>query len=86
MGHSETDCRQVVERLFLYIDGEIPAGECGGIDAHLQRCAECLGHVDFEREVKSIIRRKCSEGVAPVELANRLRVRLERFLDDRSAT
>ncbi|MGH2668859.1 MAG: mycothiol system anti-sigma-R factor [bacterium] len=81
MGHSETDCRQVIAELFLYIDGEIAGGQCAGIEAHLRRCAPCLNHVDFERELKEFVRRKCSEGAAPPDLVARLKDHLQRVLE-----
>ena len=55
MGHSETDCRTVIEKVFLYIDGEIAGAECAEIEAHLEFCARCLHHYGFEREVKLLL-------------------------------
>lgn len=83
MGESETDCRQVLERLFLYIDGEIAGADCGVIEAHLRLCEPCLQHVDFERAVKEFVRRRCAEGCDPPDgLADRLRSRLAGLADD----
>lgn len=82
MENTEANCREVVERLFLYIDGEIAGGDCGSIEIHLQRCAPCMDHVGFERDLKELVRRKCSEGAAPPELSARLKDHLSRLLGD----
>ncbi|GAC1411147.1 MAG: hypothetical protein NVSMB57_05580 [Actinomycetota bacterium] len=81
MENTEANCREVVERLFLYIDGEI-AGDCNSIESHLRRCPPCHDHVSFEKDFKELVRRKCSEGKAPPELAARLKERLSHFLDE----
>jgi mycothiol system anti-sigma-R factor len=82
MGQSEANCREVVEALFLYIDGEAAAEVCGGIELHLRRCAPCMDHVSFERDLKELVRRKCLEGGAPSDLTARLKDRLSSLLDD----
>ncbi|MGH2829038.1 MAG: mycothiol system anti-sigma-R factor [Actinomycetota bacterium] len=81
MGDSEADCRQVVERLFQYIDGEIAGNDCQALEAHLRACAPCVDHVDFERNMKELVRRKCAEGGAPPDLAAKLKEHLNRVLD-----
>ena len=81
MGHAETDCRQVLERLFLYIDGEIAGEDCASFETHLSKCPPCHDHVGFERDLKEMVRRKCVEGVAPPELTARLKAHLQGMLD-----
>ncbi len=84
MGHSKTDCREVLRQLFLFIDGEMAAGDCGSIESHLSRCAPCLHNVEFERDLKAFVRRKCSEGAAAPEIADRLRERLNQFRSEQA--
>lgn len=81
MGDSEADCRQVVAALFLYIDGEIAGADCASLEAHMRRCAPCLDHVEFERNFKELVRRKCGEGAAPEDLMAKLRDHLRRVLE-----
>ncbi|HVL88684.1 MAG TPA: mycothiol system anti-sigma-R factor [Actinomycetota bacterium] len=80
MGNAETDCRQVLERLYLYIDGEIAGGDCASIEAHLKACPPCMQHVDFEKNLKEVVRRKCTEGAAPPELAAKLKLQIQSML------
>lgn len=82
MGNAETDCRQVLERLYLYIDGEIAGEDCVSLEAHLKCCPPCMDHVDFEKNLKEVVRRKCSEGAAPPELANKLKAQIQKMLGD----
>lgn len=84
MGSSEANCRQVVAQLFLYIDGEIGVDDCAGIELHLRRCAPCMDHVSFERDLKALVRRKCAEGQPPGDLTERLKLRMSQLLGDES--
>ncbi len=73
MGDAKAHCREVLERVFLYIDDEMGAVDCALIRQHLHECADCLKHVDFEVELKRIVRTKCSESVPPAYLVERVR-------------
>lgn len=72
MGDTEAHCRQIIEQLFLYIDGEVAGADCARIEAHLEACRECLDHLGFEVKVKQIVRRGCSER-SPSDALERLR-------------
>lgn len=72
MEHAEANCREVVERLYLYLDGEIAGADCSAIERHLAACEPCLEHVDFERAIKALVRLKCRESDVPSGLIERL--------------
>lgn len=79
MGHSEANCKTVLEKLYLYLDREIASVTYAEIEAHLARCQPCHERVEFERELKLTVRRKCQEQVPP-EMIERLRSRLREIL------
>ena len=81
MGHTETDCRAVLERLYLYLDGEIAGEECQAIEVHLSACVHCVRRYGFERQFKELVHRKCHEGGIPAGLADRIRVEIRHALD-----
>lgn len=82
MGHSETDCRAVLERLYLYLDGEIAVEEVTLIQVHLEECNGCLHRYDFERDFKLLIHRKCREGSMPSGLADKIRANIRAALGE----
>jgi mycothiol system anti-sigma-R factor len=75
MADAEADCRQVVEHLYLFLDKELDGPDFAAIERHLEACAPCLEHVDFERGVMLIIEQKCAESL-PEGLVERLRALL----------
>ena len=80
MEHSETDCRSFLARLYLYLDGEIDELQRADIDRHLDACTgRCGGQLVFERDLKALIKKKCSEQPDAI-LVERLRVEIRRQL------
>lgn len=80
MENAETDCREVLKRLYVYLDAELSAEERADIERHLEACAPCLQQFGFENEAKAIIGRKCRETEVPAGVAERLRQRLREIL------
>ena len=82
MGYSETDCRTVLERIYLFLDGEIAGEECTVIQIHLEECNGCLHRYGFERDFKELVQRKCREGSVPEGLVQRIRANIRIALDE----
>jgi mycothiol system anti-sigma-R factor len=72
----ETDCREVLAEVYLYLDLEITDDRRLLIRDHLDECSPCLREYGIEQEVKALVARCCGAEVAPVGLKQRLRLRL----------
>jgi mycothiol system anti-sigma-R factor len=72
----ETDCREVLDKVYLYLDGEADDGDLRKIRLHLDECAPCLRQYGLEQQVKALVARCCGSDPAPDGL--RVRV-LERI-------
>jgi mycothiol system anti-sigma-R factor len=57
----ELDCADVVEAVYLYLDGELPPEAIDGIREHLDECSPCLREYGIEQEVKTLLVRCCCE-------------------------
>ncbi len=55
------DCREFLQQLWRFLDGELDDGACGELRAHLERCPECWEHYRFEDTLRAFIRRCCQE-------------------------
>jgi mycothiol system anti-sigma-R factor len=71
----DKDCSEVLERVFAFIDNELPTADFSEIQHHLDECGPCLQKYDLERTVKSLIRRSCSEQ-APMGLRDKVLLRI----------
>lgn len=71
----DDDCRAALDRLHLYLDGECDASLETTIRHHLSDCSPCLDRVEFERELRVIVARKCRDA-APDGLLDRVIERL----------
>ena len=72
----ETDCRDVLAEVYLYLDLECADERRLLIRRHLDECSPCLHEYGIEQEVKALVARCCGSDKAPIELKQRLRLRL----------
>lgn len=63
-----TDCRSVLEEVYLYLDGEADHEKRALIREHLDECAPCLRQFGVEQEVKVLVARCCGAERAPESL------------------
>jgi mycothiol system anti-sigma-R factor len=67
----ETDCDEVLNRVFEYLDGELTPSDVAKIQQHLDECSPCLAEHDLDQALKTLVRRSCAER-APDELRARI--------------
>ncbi len=72
----ETPCSEVLEKVYLYLDGEAVEDDHDHIRIHLDECAPCLRKFGLEQAVKALVARSCAEQ-APSELRERVMFRLQ---------
>jgi mycothiol system anti-sigma-R factor len=73
----DIDCREVIEQVYLYLDGEMADDECAHIRQHLDECSPCLREFGVDQDIKALIARKCGCDTAPSELRVRVLARLQ---------
>ena len=71
----DRDCTEILERVFFFIDNELPTADYSEIQHHLDECGPCLAKYDLERTVKTLIKRSCSEH-APAALRDKVLLRI----------
>lgn len=76
----ETDCREVLAEVYLYLDLECAEERRLLIRSHLDECAPCLREYGIEQEVRALVARCCGNETAPTQLRERLRVRLSELV------
>lgn len=65
------DCREAVELLYHYIDGELTEERRIVIRRHLDKCPPCLKAFDFEAELRVVVSQRCRDRV-PESLQQRV--------------
>ncbi|WP_198586870.1 anti-sigma factor family protein [Glycomyces xiaoerkulensis] len=48
-------CRDVVERLWAYLDGELDETDHRAIEEHLRLCVRCCGETEFADELRGVL-------------------------------
>lgn len=72
-----TDCREVIEKVYLYLDREIGEADCERIRVHLDECLPCLRAYGLEEQVKLLVHRACGCEQAPDGLRLKVMQRIE---------
>ncbi|GAA1841283.1 mycothiol system anti-sigma-R factor [Asanoa iriomotensis] len=78
----ETDCSEVLDEVYLYLDLECADERRDLIRTHLDECSPCLAEYGIEQEVKALVARCCGNETAPAELLARLRSKLTELRTD----
>ncbi|MEV4617819.1 mycothiol system anti-sigma-R factor [Asanoa sp. NPDC049573] len=78
----ETDCSEVLDEVYLYLDLECADERRDLIRTHLDECSPCLREYGIEQEVKALVARCCGNETAPAELLARLRSKLTELRTD----
>ena len=59
----KSQCREALDTLYWYLDGELTSERRVTIRHHLEDCSPCLGAFDFEAELKAVIAKRCRDQV-----------------------
>lgn len=65
-------CEQVLERMHEFLDHELDSASGDEIRAHIAACEPCLDRYDVEQAVRTLLRRCCTDEVAPAHLRTRI--------------
>ncbi|MGH3768707.1 MAG: mycothiol system anti-sigma-R factor [Pseudonocardiaceae bacterium] len=69
----DTDCRQVLAEVWLFLDNECDRERRELLRRHLDECSPCLEEFGLEEHLKALLARKCGGDHAPDTLKQRLR-------------
>ncbi len=70
--HHETDCKEVLAEVWLFLDHECDQGRRELLRKHLDECSPCLAEYGIEEKLKELLARKCGGEQAPTTLRSRL--------------
>jgi len=73
MNHRMDDCRETLEELEQFLDGELMPVQREHILAHLEKCIECYHAFDLQAELKQVIAIKCANEPLPPGLLDRIK-------------
>ena len=72
----DTPCSEVIEQVYVYLDAEQDEIDRDLVRLHLDECAPCLRQFGLEQAVKSLVARCCGGDPVPIDLRERVLVRL----------
>ncbi|TDC78153.1 mycothiol system anti-sigma-R factor [Streptomyces hainanensis] len=72
-----TDCSEVLDRIYEYLDREMPDGDCAKIQEHMDECSPCLEKYGLEESVKKLVKRCCGQDEVPSDLRAKVLGRID---------
>ena len=72
----DTDCREVLDRVFEFLDGEMTEEDTARIREHLEDCSPCLSEYHLDTALKARVRRSCGCEPAPDDLRRRILLKI----------
>lgn len=79
-GHPhDTDCRDVLAKVYDFLDGEVTPDDHARIAQHLDECGPCLRQYGLEQAVKALVHRSCGCEHAPEQLRVQIVTRIRQI-------
>ena len=75
----ETDCSEVLDHLYEYLDREMSDGDCAKFEEHFGECNPCLEKYGLEQAVKKLVKRCCGHDDVPGDLRSKVLTRIDRI-------
>ncbi|WP_344952687.1 mycothiol system anti-sigma-R factor [Sphaerisporangium flaviroseum] len=72
----DTDCKEVLDKVYTFLDGELDARRRSDIREHLDECGPCLEEYGLEQVVKQLVAKHCGCDTAPDELRSKVLKRI----------
>ncbi|MCZ4120155.1 MULTISPECIES: mycothiol system anti-sigma-R factor [unclassified Streptomyces] len=73
----ETDCSEVLDHLYEYLDEEMSDDACAKFREHFDECHPCLEKYGLEQAVKKLVKRCCGHDDVPTDLRSKVMMRIE---------
>ncbi|MFD8482917.1 mycothiol system anti-sigma-R factor [Kitasatospora sp. NPDC059673] len=73
----ETECGEVLDHLYEFLDNEMPEGDCAKLRVHFDECSPCLEKYGLEQAIKALIKRSCGCDDTPADLRAKVLARID---------
>ncbi|MEV4556075.1 mycothiol system anti-sigma-R factor [Kitasatospora sp. NPDC049285] len=73
----ETECGEVLDHLYEFLDNEMPEGDCAKLRVHFDECSPCLEKYGLEQAIKALIKRSCGCDDTPTDLRSKVLARID---------
>ncbi len=76
----DNTCQKVVDKIPLYLDGEMPENEIPIFLEHVQYCSKCMTKFASEQTFKEVVRERCERKCISSHLADSIKNRISMLL------
>jgi mycothiol system anti-sigma-R factor len=73
------NCRESLQKIYEFLDGEMEKLPMGEIEKHLDNCRGCWDRFEFEKQLKALIQKSCCKEACSDTLRQRIESILEKY-------
>ena len=73
----DTECGEVLDHLYEFLDNEMAEGDCAKLRVHFDECSPCLEKYGLEQAIKALIKRSCGCDDTPSDLRGKVLARID---------
>jgi mycothiol system anti-sigma-R factor len=75
----EMNCRESLQKLYEFLDGELEKVPMSEIEMHLNNCRPCWDRFEFEKQLIAVIKKRCCKETCSDQLRKRVQSLLEKY-------
>ncbi|MCF6470215.1 mycothiol system anti-sigma-R factor [Nonomuraea sp. MG754425] len=72
----DSDCRDILDKVYRYLDGELTETDVAEIRVHLDECSPCLKEYDLDKAIKALVHKHCGCDPVPADLRSKVLARI----------
>jgi mycothiol system anti-sigma-R factor len=76
--HHETDCSEVLNEVWLFLDNECDGDRKALLKQHLDECSPCLQEYGLDEHLKALLHKKCGGEHASEDFKERIRASIRK--------
>jgi anti-sigma factor (TIGR02949 family) len=76
----DNTCKKVVEKIPLFLDGEMPENEIPIFLEHVKYCSKCGERFDMEQSFKDALKARCERKCVSEQIADSIRNKISMLL------
>jgi len=71
------NCKEAAEFFYPYLDKELSPDDVAKLEAHIAECEPCMGHMEFDRALRHLVRKQSGEVKVSTDFKDRILEKLE---------
>jgi len=73
------NCKESLRKIYEFLDGDLEKVSSAEIEVHINCCRHCWDRFEFEKQLKTLIKKSCCKEICPDTLRKRIEALLDKY-------